>query len=83
MVPHAGTLSETELVQLAHSFEDSWSVNGGMNRDEMAFTQEWLYETEDFKDAPAVELDAWTDFSILAEVLDEIGVDAGSDQPGL
>jgi NitT/TauT family transport system substrate-binding protein len=83
MVPHAGTLTEDELVQLAHSFDGSWSVNGGMNRDEMTFTQQWLYETEDFKDAPAIEIDVWTDFSILAQVLDEMGVEAGSDQPGL
>jgi len=67
------------LRELAATFDGAWSVNGGMNRNELQFTQDWLYETTDFEGLPRVSLDQWVDFSVMGEVLAEIGLDDRSD----
>lgn len=81
MVPHATQMTEETLRELALSFAGSWSVNAGLSRPELQFTQDWIFETEDFKDATAPELGEWVDFSIADEVLAAIGTQAGSDLP--
>ena len=81
MKPYAGNLTDAELQELAQSFAGSWSVNGGMNRDELAFSQEWLYESEDFAGVPPTEVDAWADFSVVDEVLQDLGTDPDADHP--
>jgi NitT/TauT family transport system substrate-binding protein len=61
------------LETLAEQFARSWSVNGGLNRDELAFTTDVAYQSEDFKDLARVDLAKWVDFSVLDEVLKEVG----------
>lgn len=62
------------LEMLAEAFAGSWSVNGGMSADELAYTADWLYGTEDFANLPRLELDQWVDFGSVDTVLEEIGV---------
>jgi NitT/TauT family transport system substrate-binding protein len=81
MAPSVPQLDATALTDLGQSFAGSWSVNAGLSRPELQYTQDWVFATEDFKDAAPVSLDAWVDFSVADEVLAEIGVDHGSDLP--
>ena len=51
------------------------------NKTELEFTQNWVLRTDDFKNAPAIKLSEWIDFSVVDEVLAEIGISPGSDHP--
>jgi NitT/TauT family transport system substrate-binding protein len=82
MESYGGNLTPEDLQMLAESFDGTWSINGGMSRQELQNTQDWLYETEDFIGVAPVELDAWVDFSIADDVLAELGTAPGADQPG-
>ena len=81
MAPFAPQMTPEALDELAESFAGGWSVNGGLSRPELQFSQEWVLATEDFKGAPPVDLDAWVDFSVVDAVLAEIGVEPSSDDP--
>ncbi|HZY67974.1 MAG TPA: ABC transporter substrate-binding protein [Devosia sp.] len=81
MVPYAPNTDEAGLQELAATFDGSWSVNGGMNRTDLQYTQEWLYSTADFADVPAVTLDQWVDFGPVDAVLADVGTVEG-DEPG-
>lgn len=81
MAPLTPTSTQAELEELAQTFTGSWSVNGGMSRTELQYTQDWLYETEDFAGVASVPLDDWADFTVIDEVLAELGVDESADQP--
>lgn len=81
MAPYATQMNAEALSELGKSFAGGWSVNGGLNRTELKYTQNWVFASDDFKGAAPVNLDAWVDFSIADEVLAEIGVDQGSDVP--
>lgn len=70
-----------ELAELVASFAQSWSVNGGMSAEELTYTTDWLYQGEDFKDLPKVELSSWADFTLLDEILADIGTDETLDKP--
>lgn len=67
------------LQALGTSFAKSWSVNGGLNKDELNYTTTALYQGEDFATVRKVELAEWTDFSILDAVLAELGPDSTMD----
>jgi NitT/TauT family transport system substrate-binding protein len=75
------TVTRDELVELVGTFESSWSVNGGMNATDLAYTQDWMYQTEDFADTPPVDLADWTDFSVLDTILADIGIEDAADLP--
>jgi NitT/TauT family transport system substrate-binding protein len=81
MAAYGGNLTPADLQMLAESFDGSWSTNGGMSRQELQYTQDWLYETEDFKGVAQVELSDWVDFSVADDVLAELGTAPGADQP--
>ena len=81
MAPYGGNLTPENLEMLAESFEGNWSINGGISRQELQYTQDWLFETEDFKDLAPVALDGWVDFSVTDDVLTELGIAPGADQP--
>ncbi len=81
MAPYGGNLTPDELEKLAKSFDGSWSINGGMSRKELQYTQDWLYQTEDFKDVAPIVLDDWVDFSVADDVLSDLGTAPGADQP--
>ena len=67
------------LVLLADAFTESWSVNGGMSAQELTFTADWLYETEDFQDLQPLALEDWVDFGPVDAVLAELGTDESLD----
>ena len=81
MAAYAGNLTPQDLQLLAATFDGSWSINGGISREELQFTQDWIYQTEDFKDLAPVALDGWVDFSVADDVLAELGTAPGADQP--
>ncbi|HHY50183.1 MAG TPA: ABC transporter substrate-binding protein [Alphaproteobacteria bacterium] len=81
MAPLTPTATEAELAELAKTFTGSWSVNGGMSRTELQYTQDWLYGTEDFAGVAAVSLDDWVDFTVVDDVLADLGIDESGDQP--
>ncbi|KKB76823.1 ABC transporter substrate-binding protein [Devosia limi DSM 17137] len=81
MDPLVPGIGREQLDTLARSFEGSWSVNGGMSRDELAYTQDWIYQTPDFADVAPVDLAAWTDFTVIDAVLAGMGTDETADRP--
>jgi NitT/TauT family transport system substrate-binding protein len=81
MAPFVTRMTEDALRELARSFAGGWSVNGGLGRTELQFTQDWVFRTDDFKDAAPIDLDDWVDFSVVDEVLADIGIEDGSDTP--
>jgi len=81
MAPYRGNLTAEDMGRLAESFAGGWSINGGLSRPELQYTEDWLYQTEDFKGLAPVALDDWVDFSVLDEVLAEVGTAPGADQP--
>lgn len=68
-------VEKSTLESLSKAFAGSWSTNGGLSKDELEYTVNVYYEGEDFKDARKVELSEWADFSVIDEVLAEIGTD--------
>ncbi len=72
MVPYAPNTDEAGLRELAATFAGSWSVNGGMDKQALQYTQDWLYSTEDFVDVAPVTLDQWVDFGPVDAVLAEV-----------
>ncbi len=81
MAAYKGNLSAEDMQMLAQSFEGSWSINGGISRQELQYTQDELYLTEDFQNLGAVSLDDWVDFTVTDDVLTALGTAAGTDQP--
>jgi NitT/TauT family transport system substrate-binding protein len=81
MAPYAPQMTQKTLQELAQSFTGGWSVNGGIGRTELQFTQDWVWQTDDFKDATPIDLNDWVDFTISDEVLVELGIIAGADEP--
>lgn len=73
-------VDKATLEALGASFAKSWSVNGGLNREELEYTVSSLYEGEDFAAVRPVALDEWADFAPLDKVLAEQGPMAGQDQ---
>ncbi|MDT8858119.1 ABC transporter substrate-binding protein [Paracoccaceae bacterium Fryx2] len=67
------------LETLAVAFRESWSINGGLSADELKYTTDWLYQTEDFAGKPPVALEAWVDFGPVDKVLTDIGTAPGLD----
>lgn len=82
MASYGGNLTPEDLQMLAESFDGTWSINGGMSRQELQNTQDWLYETEDFIGVAPVGLGDWVDFSVADDVLAGLGTAPGADQPG-
>jgi NitT/TauT family transport system substrate-binding protein len=74
--------SRENLTELAKSFAESWSVNGGLNREELEFTVNWAYESPDLAGVRRVPLSEWVDFSLVDEALEAAGVYPGFDEPG-
>lgn len=70
-----------DLDALSRAFAGSWSLNGGLDRDEIDYTVNWLYEGPDFADLRRVDTAEWVDFSVLDEVLADRGTSPGPDRP--
>jgi NitT/TauT family transport system substrate-binding protein len=74
--------SRENLSELAKNYAESWSVNGGLNREELEFTVNWAYESPDLEGVRRVELSEWVDFALVDEALKAGGVHPGLDEPG-
>ena len=72
---------EADLVMLSQAFAGSWSVDGGITREELEKAQVWLHQGEDFAGIEPAPLDTWADFAPLEVVLDRIGPAGESDVP--
>ncbi|MBE7733182.1 ABC transporter substrate-binding protein [Devosia faecipullorum] len=72
-------IEKATLDELGTSFAKSWSVNGGLSKDELDATVIELYKGEDFASLHPVTLDEWVDFSIVDEVLADLGTEDSMD----
>jgi NitT/TauT family transport system substrate-binding protein len=79
MVKARPDVARTDLETLGTAFAGSWSTNGGLEKSELEYTADWIYQGEDFKALPKVPLDQWVDFAPLDAVLAKIGQDTGMD----
>ncbi|WP_096786053.1 ABC transporter substrate-binding protein [Rhodobacter sp. CZR27] len=77
MVVARPDVPRADLETLAEAYRQSWSVDGGLNREELKVTTEWMYGTEDFQGLRPVSLEEWTDFGPLEAVLQKLGPAAG------
>jgi len=66
-------LNRADLESLAEAYSQSWSVNGGLSANELAFTADWNFESPDFADLKPLTMDQWVDFSVTDEMLANIG----------
>ena len=73
IAPYAPNTDEAGLRELAATFAGSWSVNGGMSRTDLQYTQDWLYATGDFAGVTPVTLDQWVDFGPVDAALAVLG----------
>ncbi|WP_420022762.1 ABC transporter substrate-binding protein [Cereibacter azotoformans] len=73
MVVARPDVAREDLVVLAEAYRNSWSVDGGLTREELKVTTEWMYGTEDFQGLRPVGLEEWTDFGPLETVLRKLG----------
>ena len=80
MAPLRRDVDQQTLDTLAATFLKSWSVNGGLQKDELSFTQDWLYQSEDFAGVAPVKLEDWVDFGPADRVLEKIGTAEGEDK---
>jgi NitT/TauT family transport system substrate-binding protein len=81
MAPYRGDLTAEQMQMLAQSFAGTWCVNGGLSREELQFSQDWLYRTEDFKGLAPVTLSDWVDFSVADDALAALGTAPDGDRP--
>ncbi|AGT11213.1 ABC transporter substrate-binding protein [Paracoccus aminophilus] len=80
MAPLRPDVDAATLDTLGAAFQTSWSVNGGIQKDELAYTQDWLYQSDEFKGLAKVELTDWVDFGPADKVLAKIGAVEGADK---
>lgn len=71
-----------DLEALGEAYRKEWSVNGGLNLDEVKFTTDTEYQSPDFKDLRRVEPSEWIDTSFIDGVLKDVGTDPTSDPTG-
>lgn len=72
-------IARETLEMLGESFATSWSVNGGLNKEELEYTTSALYEGEDFTDVRKIDLLEWVDFTLIDDALADLGVDETMD----
>ncbi|HLI20774.1 MAG TPA: hypothetical protein VKV32_06640, partial [Stellaceae bacterium] len=75
-------VAPASLEQLADAYRNQWSVNGGLNLEQVKFTTETAYQSPDFKDARPVAPKEWIDTSFVDAVLKDVGTDPASDPTG-
>jgi NitT/TauT family transport system substrate-binding protein len=75
-------LKRDDLAAVAETYRESWSVNGGINLDSVAFTTDTLYTDPAWKDLRKVPPKEWIDTHFIDKVLAEKGVVASSDPTG-
>jgi NitT/TauT family transport system substrate-binding protein len=63
-----------ELEALARSFAGSWSVNGGLDRAQVAYSIEQIYREPDFRALRRVDADELLDARPIASVLQQLAL---------
>jgi NitT/TauT family transport system substrate-binding protein len=81
MVVARPDVSRSDLETLAAAFKYSWSVNGGLNKEELLSTVEATYQGPDYRDLRKVAFEEWVDLSIIEAILKSVGVSPISDKP--
>ena len=79
MVAARRDVPRAELHELAQSFSRSWSVNGGLDPAQVAYSIEQLYREQEFRNLRRVGVDELLDTGPIASVLERIGVVPGLD----
>jgi NitT/TauT family transport system substrate-binding protein len=69
------------LDRLAPEFRDGWCVNGGLNRQELVATQDWIFREPDFAGLKPPPLHDWVDFSFVDQALADLQRIDGLDTP--
>lgn len=69
------------LDRLAPEFRDGWCVNGGLNRQELVATQDWIFREPDFAGLKPPPLHDWVDFSFVDQALADLKRIDGLDAP--
>jgi len=82
MVEARPDVKREDLEALAESYRKSWSVNGGLNLDDIKFTTDTEYASPDFQDVRRVEPREWIDTSFVDAVLKELSTDRAFDAAG-
>lgn len=80
MAPLRPDVDPAVLATLGEAFLTSWSVNGGLQKDELAYTQDWIYQDPEFAELKPVALGDWVDFGPLDKVLAKIGTAENGDR---
>jgi NitT/TauT family transport system substrate-binding protein len=71
-----------DLEKLGEAYRKEWSVNGGLNVNEVKFTTDTEYQSPDFKDLRPVDPKEWIDTSFIDGVLKGVGTDPAMDPIG-
>jgi NitT/TauT family transport system substrate-binding protein len=66
-------VSAAELQSLARAYAADWCVDGCFEQAELQATAQLFYASPSFAKIHKPEIDEWTDFSVLREVLNTIG----------
>lgn len=82
MMAARSDLKREDLEAIAKSYGKSWSVNGGLNLQSIAFTTDMLYADPALKDLRRVAPAEWIDTRFIDKVLSDSGTVAGSDPTG-
>jgi NitT/TauT family transport system substrate-binding protein len=82
MVKARPDVKRASLEALAENYRKSWSVNGGLNLPDLAFTTDMLYEDAEWKELKRVAPKDWIDTRFVDAVLAESGTTHGSDPAG-
>jgi NitT/TauT family transport system substrate-binding protein len=82
MVEARPDVKREDLAALAESYRKSWSVNGGLNLDDIKFTTDTEYASPDFQDLRRVEPREWIDTSFVDAALKDLGTDHPFDITG-
>lgn len=75
-------IPRAKLEGLAKAYSKSWSVNGGLNLAQVAYTTKRQYFRKDFKGLRKVAPSEWIVTAQIDQVLKEVGVDASGDATG-
>lgn len=75
-------IPRAKLDKLARAYAESWSVNGGLNLKQVAYTTERNYRRKDFKGLRRVAAAEWVDTGPIDAVLKQIDTIKGMDETG-
>jgi NitT/TauT family transport system substrate-binding protein len=74
-------LARADLETLSKAYANSWSVNGGLSSDDLKYTSDWYFKSDDFADLKPLALADWVDFSAVDAALADLGTAPEMDEP--